>query len=132
APHMDFDNKTLYFTSDGRPGMGGQDLFISRKTKTGWQAAVNLGFPINTACDEKTAFVTLDGSKLYFSSDRNGPPGNYDLYSVALPYQSMPDPVSYLEGYVYDSITKERLNSASMYVCDRATGDTIYHFHSNR
>jgi outer membrane protein OmpA-like peptidoglycan-associated protein len=132
APHVDFDNRTLYFTSDGRAGMGGNDLFVSRKTKAGWQPAVNMGYPINTAHDEKSSFVTLNGSKLFFASDRNGPAGNYDLLTADLPHNLMPEPVSYLEGYVYDSLSKVRLMSATMYVCNTATGDTIYSFHSNR
>lgn len=132
APHMDFDNKTLYFTSDGRPGMGGEDLFISRRTTGGWQPASNLGYPINTAYDEKSCFVTLDGSKLFFSSDRKGPAGNYDIFTVELPKKLKPEAVSYLEGYVYDSISKDRLNSAAMYVCKASTGDTLYSFRSNR
>ncbi|MES2701426.1 MAG: OmpA family protein [Bacteroidota bacterium] len=132
APRIGFDNKTLYFTSDGRPGMGGADLFVSHKAKSGWQPAANMGTPINTAHDEKSAFVTLDGSKLYFSSDRQGPAGNYDMYAVPLPGTANPEPVSYLAGYVYDSISKNRLNSALMYVCNARTGDTLYSFRSNR
>jgi outer membrane protein OmpA-like peptidoglycan-associated protein/tetratricopeptide (TPR) repeat protein len=132
APHIGFDNKTLYFTSDGKPGMGGNDLFMSRRTKNGWMPAMNMGYPINTAYEEKSTFVTLAGDRLFFSSDRNGPAGNYDVYEATLPRKEQPDAVSYLEGYVYDSITKDRLNSALIYVCNAQTGDTLYNFRSNR
>lgn len=133
APYINIDNRTLYFTSDGWPGMGGNDLFVSKKINdNSWERAANLGYPINTAYDEKSAFVTEDASTLYFASDRDGPAGNYDLYQTPMPGTLQPMPVSYLKGYVYDSVTKERLSSASMYICDTRRGDTLYHFQSNR
>jgi outer membrane protein OmpA-like peptidoglycan-associated protein len=133
APSINADNRTLYFTSDGWPGMGGTDIFVSRKIDdTSWGAAMNLGYPINTAFDEKSECVAMDGKKMYFASDRDGPAGNYDLYETAIPAMSMPIPVSYLTGYVYDSLTKERLNYAAVYIRNVKTGETIYQFHSNR
>lgn len=133
APYISTDNKTLYFTSDGWPGMGGSDLFVSNKIDdTTWSKAVNLGYPINTAYNEKSECVTMDGGKMYFASDRGGQAGNYDLYEVPLPAVSKPIPVSYVTGYVYDSLTKERLNYAAIYIKNVKTGETIYQFHSNR
>ena len=133
APYLNFDNKTLYFTSDGWPGMGGNDIFMSRRVNdTSWSQAKNLGYPINTPYDEKSECITLDGKTLYFSSDRNGPAGNYDIYQVALPAAVRPVPVSYIAGYVFDSLTHIRLNYAAMFICNAATGDTVYHFYSNR
>ncbi len=134
APYINFDNETIYFTSNGWPGMGGSDLFVSRKTgDTTWSQAMNMGYPINTACDEKSACVTLDGKELYFCSDRNGPAGNYDMYTTPITsglYR--PKPVSYVAGYVYDSLTKDRLNYAAIFICDAAKGDTLYRLYSNR
>jgi outer membrane protein OmpA-like peptidoglycan-associated protein len=133
APYINLDNQTLYFTSDGWPGMGGTDLFMSRKLRDGsWQPAENLGYPINTPNDERSECVSLDGRTLYFGSDRNGPAGNYDIFQTNLPPALQPDPVSYIAGYVYDSLNKTRLNSASMYICNAGSGDTLYHFSSNR
>ncbi|MFI5196315.1 MAG: OmpA family protein [Chitinophagales bacterium] len=133
APYINFDNKALYFTSDGWPGMGGSDIFMSKKTgDTTWSKTINLGYPINTAYDEKSECITLDGKTLYFSSDRNGPAGNYDIYETPLPGNLRPIPVSYIAGIVYDSLTHERLNYSAMFICNAATGDTIYHFYSNR
>jgi outer membrane protein OmpA-like peptidoglycan-associated protein len=133
APHIDIDNKTLYFTSDGWPGLGGSDLFISRRQKeSDWEKATNLGYPINTAHEEKSTFVSFDGEQLYFASDRNGPPNNYDLFKTQLPAQFRPQPVSYLQGYIYDSLTQERLSNAVLFICSAHTGDTLYRFLSNR
>ncbi len=134
APYMYADNETLYFTSDGWLGMGGTDLFVSRKINdSNYTTAVNVGYPINTAFDEKSACVTLDGKRLYFSSDRNGPPGNYDIYEAPIrPGAARPIPVSYIRGIVYDSLTKLRLNYATMHICNAKTGDTLYQLQSNR
>jgi outer membrane protein OmpA-like peptidoglycan-associated protein/tetratricopeptide (TPR) repeat protein len=133
APYIDVDNKTFFFTSDYWPGMGGTDLFMNRKMNdTLWGRTTNLGYPINTAHDEKTACVTLDGKKLYFSSDRNGPAGNYDIYETPLPANMQPAPVSYMKGYVFDSLTNARLNYAIIEISNVATGEVLYKFHSNR
>jgi len=133
APYINLDNKTLYFTSDGWPGLGGTDIFMCRRAlDTTWTPAVNLGYPINSAYDEKSECVTLDGKKLFFASDRQGPAGNFDLYETPLPGALKPIPVSYLQGYVYDSLSKNRLNYAVIYISNARTGDTIYQFQSNR
>ena len=133
APYMNADNQTLFFTSDGWPGMGGTDLFMSRRINDStYTRAKNLGFPINSASDEKSSCVTLDANKLYFASDRQGPAGNFDLYEVILPGNRKPIPVSYIYGIVYDSISRARLNYSIIYICNAHTGDTIYRVPSNR
>jgi len=133
TPYIAADNKTLFFASDYRPGMGGTDIFMCRR-KAGdtWSPAENLGYPINTAHDEKSEYVALDGKTLYFASDRGGPAGNYDILQVPLPGIIAPVPVSYLQGYVFDSISGDRLNSAYLFICNAATGDTLYELRSNR
>ena len=82
------DNQTLYFSSDGPPGMGGMDIFMSRRDKNGdWGEPVNLGYPINTVKDENSFTVSGDGKTAYFASDRPGGYGGLDLYSFELPEQ---------------------------------------------
>ncbi len=133
APYICYDNKTLFFTSNGRPGMGGTDIYESRRINdTTWATAVNLGYPINTACDEESEWIVTDGTKMIFGSDRQGPAGNFDLYETKLPEGLTPDPVGYLKGIVFDSISKAKLNSATIYLMNAKTGDTIYQFRSNR
>jgi outer membrane protein OmpA-like peptidoglycan-associated protein len=132
TPYLCPDNRTLYFASDKWPGMGGTDLFVSRKKGDKWSRAENLGYHINSACDERSICTNIDNKKCYFASDRQGPAGNYDIYEGTLPGTMLPDPISYIDGYVYDSISKVRLNSAAMYITDLARGDTLYQLRSNR
>jgi outer membrane protein OmpA-like peptidoglycan-associated protein len=133
APYISLDNKTLYFTSDGHPGFGGTDLFVSRKINDSmWEAPVNLGYPINTPADEKSQCVTADARNLYFASDRDSAAGNYDIYEVALPTHLQPSQVGFIQGYVYDSLTRAFLNYSSLFVTDAATGALLNQFHSNR
>jgi outer membrane protein OmpA-like peptidoglycan-associated protein len=133
APFLHIDNNTLYFSSNGQPGMGGSDLYMCRRVAdTNWTAPVNMGYPINTTADENSLCISVDGKKLYFASDRDSLEGNFDLYDMRLPDQLQPVPVSVVKGYVYDSLTGNRLNYASIYVKDAAAPEKVYHFLSNR
>lgn len=85
APFIHPDGKTLYFSSDTHIGMGGFDLFVSRRNEAGeWSEPVNLGYPINTAGDEINFIVAADGHTALISSMREGGYGGYDIYSFQL------------------------------------------------
>jgi len=133
APFIHIDNRTLYFSSDGHPGMGGSDLYYcSRANDTMWTAPRNMGYPINTSANEKSISITMDGKKAFFASDRDSAEGNYDLYQTKLAKHLQPVPVVALKGYVYDSLAKTRLNYAPVNISDVATGTHLYRFVSNR
>lgn len=97
VPLLHPDGQTLYFSSDGHIGMGGYDIFMSRKGKDGqWQTPVNLGYPINTAGDEINFFVAADGKTAFISSQREGGYGGYDIYTFELPEETRSDSANYL------------------------------------
>ncbi|MBO6023969.1 MAG: PD40 domain-containing protein [Bacteroidales bacterium] len=97
APFLHPDGRTLYFSSDKHIGMGGFDLFMSRRGEDGqWQKPVNLGFPINTSGDEINFFVDADGKTAFISSQREGGMGGYDIYTFELPEEIRPDSANYL------------------------------------
>ncbi len=103
SPFIHPDNKTLYFSSNGWPGLGRFDLFVSRKKNDStWTTPENLGYPINTHYSEEGLIVNAKGDKAYFSSNRAGE-GGRDLYSFDLYNEVRPDPVSYMKGKVYDA-----------------------------
>ena len=105
SPFIHFDGKTLYFSSDGRPGMGGFDMYMTRMSKDStWSEPQNLGYPINTYNDEMGLIIESDGRKAYFSSVREKSKGK-DIFYFNLDESLRPNPVSYLKGRVFDKET---------------------------
>ena len=78
-PAISLDDSYMIFASDRTPSNGGLDLFISRKTPSGWSAPANLGSEINTSGHEW--FPYLDhNNNLFFSSSGHMGYGGYDVY----------------------------------------------------
>lgn len=125
------DGKTLYFSSDGHPGMGGLDIFVSKKDQEGnWSTPINLGYPINTHKDENSLIVSPDGRIAYFASDREGGYGDLDLYTFELTKELQAEPVNYFAGRVYDKESKRTL-SARFELIDLKNGKTTVQSYSN-
>lgn len=109
APFISNDGKTLYFSSTGHLGMGKQDIFVSfLDERDAWGTPVNLGPPINTAYWEFGFFISADGSTGYFASDRpdEGGLGGMDIYKFSLDSELHADAITFVEGYVTDSLTE--------------------------
>lgn len=112
SPFIHFDNRTLYFSSNGRPCMGGFDIFMSRlENDSVWSEPENLGYPINTQTDEIGLIINASGKVAYFSSEINPQKGR-DLFSFEVPEHIRPDPVSYLKGIVRDKLTGKKLKAS--------------------
>jgi outer membrane protein OmpA-like peptidoglycan-associated protein/tetratricopeptide (TPR) repeat protein len=113
GPFLHPDGKTMYFSSNGHPGMGGKDIFYSKKHVNGkWGKPVNLGYPINTKKEELHLIVSADGKTGYFSSDREGGLGLRDIYSFELYDEAQPQPVTFMRGKVTDKKTGMPLKAA--------------------
>ena len=125
CPFIHADNQTLYFTSNGWPGMGNADIFIARKTDTGWTKAVNIGYPINTETDDNAMTVSYDGKTAFLSSNRAGGYGGLDLYSFELPEKMQPKKTTYVKAIVKDAKTKQIIN-ADYSIVDLETSKEIY------
>ena len=94
SPFIHPDGNTLYFASDGHPGMGGFDIFMCKKLPRGeWSTPKNLGYPINSEKNEISFVVSSDGKKGYISSDRDGGMGGYDIYVFDLDAVDAPEVV---------------------------------------
>lgn len=106
------DNQTLYFSSDGHPGLGGLDIFMSKKQADGsWGEAINLGYPINTYKDENSLLVDPSGKIGYFASNREGGQGKLDVYQFDMPEDIRPEKLTYVKGKVYNAKTKDPLEA---------------------
>ncbi len=133
APFLHTDNNTLYFASNGHTGMGGTDIYFSRRVNdTAWGIAENMGYPLNSVDEDNSISISLDGRRAWFASDRDSVAGNFDIYEINMPVRLQPLPVAIFKGFTYDSLSKEVLNYTSIYISNAATGEQLYHYTSNR
>ncbi|MDD3741429.1 MAG: OmpA family protein, partial [Bacteroidales bacterium] len=109
SPFIHPDGKTLYFASNGLPGMGDFDLFFSKNVDGLWQTAVNVGYPINTKGEERSLIVNAKGEIAMFASTAGNK--DLDIYYFEIPEEIKPVTVTYVKGYVYDSKTNDRLQA---------------------
>ncbi len=72
SPFIYLDGETLIYSSRGRIGMGGYDLFKSTLTNNTWSEPENLGYPINNAFDQIGYCISADQWAYFSSSDESG------------------------------------------------------------
>ena len=84
SPFITEDGQILYFSSYGHDGMGGYDIFYSRRNEDGsWGVPVNLGYPLNTTDDDLFYHPVNNGNAAYFSIyDEERGIGRHDIYYV--------------------------------------------------
>ncbi|CAM4344785.1 WD40-like Beta Propeller Repeat [Pedobacter westerhofensis] len=112
TPFVHPDGRTLYFSSNGWPGLGNMDIYYSRAQENGsWGKPVNIGYPINTFSEETGLIVTPDGSTGMFSSVLKDGFGDMDIYRFDLPTAAKPLPITYVKGIVRDKETKNFLEA---------------------
>ncbi|MDN4166960.1 OmpA family protein [Cytophagales bacterium LB-30] len=100
APFIHPDQKTLFFTSTGHNTMGGSDIFKSVLMGGKWTKPENMGYPINTPANDSYFTLTADGSKGFFSSDRQGGLGGQDIYYFNMPDQYANIPLTMVKGRI--------------------------------
>jgi len=105
SPFLHSDSQTLYFSSNGRFGMGGFDIFYSKLKEDGsWTEPRNIGYPINTHEDDIGFIVSTDGTKAYFSSNKLSGIGGHDIYVLNLPEDARPEKVLFIKGRLIDDL----------------------------
>jgi outer membrane protein OmpA-like peptidoglycan-associated protein len=123
SPFMHSDSYTLYFSSDGHPGVGGQDIFFSKIDQFGnFGTPINIGVPINTRLDEHGFMVSTDGRYGYFSSNL-GKEG-LDIYYFDLPEKAKPKEVVFVKGKV-ESKDPEAAKGMSIELKNMATNQVV-------
>jgi hypothetical protein len=99
---------TLWFSSDGHPGLGGYDVFAAPPDTEGRHSVViNAEAPVNGPADDLGLIIDTDGRTGYFTSDRPGGKGGDDIYAFTMEH---PLEQRYLcTGYVIDDETESPL-----------------------
>ncbi len=107
----------LYFASNGHPGLGGLDIFVS-KTTTSPLEIINVGSPINSPKDDFAFIINTETEKGYFSSNRDGGKGSDDMYSLheLEPIKSFD--LTTVLGTISDNKTYEAINDAVITIYD--------------
>jgi outer membrane protein OmpA-like peptidoglycan-associated protein len=122
CPFIHPDNQTLYFSSDGHPGLGMKDIFLARKTDAGFSSPENLGYPINTNGDEISLVVDAKGTTAYYAGDNEAK--ERILYSFEMPGKLQPQPVSYITGRIINAETKKPV-AAQLHLFKHQSIDTL-------
>ncbi|ADQ16215.1 OmpA/MotB domain protein [Leadbetterella byssophila DSM 17132] len=111
SPFLAADNKTLYFNSNGHPGYGDMDIFMSTRlddTWTNWTEPVNLGPQINSPEFDGYISIPASGEYAYFSSAKNSM-GLDDLFKVKLFPSIQPESVVLMEFSFVDEISGQSI-----------------------
>lgn len=130
-PSLSKDGKSLYFISDRPGGFGGTDLYVSKKSKSGWGKPVNLGNAINTSENEMFPFVD-ESNQLFFASKGHVGLGGLDLFSIDLNDSvDKPENLAYPINSSKDDFGLIVKKGSGYFASNRKKGesyDDIYHF----
>jgi outer membrane protein OmpA-like peptidoglycan-associated protein len=153
APFIHPDDETLYFSSNGHPGLGGFDIFRSDLKDGEWSDPVNLGYPINTTDDDIYFTISADNQHGYYASTSGDGFGGKDIYVISMPKEEeikmatakvtrsqlkiaeikpmgrkenteYVNPITILKGRVLNAYTKEPL-VAHLIIKEKETGKTV-------
>jgi outer membrane protein OmpA-like peptidoglycan-associated protein len=120
APFIHASGTTLYYSTNGRVGLGSSDIFRAELDEKGqWQEPRNLGYPLNTFANEASMFISSDNKRAYYtrteqpqSGDAPGVPPAILLYGSEVPASARARETStYTQGRVFDAVTKKPIEA---------------------
>lgn len=128
SPFIHADGRTLYYSTTGIIGLGGFDIFRSSKKADGkFGEPKNLGYPVNTAANDASVFISADNSKGFYSvyEKKDTRFAKVLLYEFEVPEEIKPEKIStYSSGNVYDAETKKPIH-ATINLIDLASNTVI-------
>jgi len=113
------DDNELYFASDGHPGIGGLDIFITRISKDGslnFKEVLNIGEEANSTKDDFAFIINVKTKKGFLSSNRDGGQGSDDIYKFVETKPIWCEQI--LHGIVTDEDTKAILPNTKLQLFD--------------
>ena len=129
SPFIHADGYTLYFRSNGLPGMGDFDNYFSTRKgdHLSWTKATNMGYPINTLGHDGGLTVSLDGERGYTSTDREflenrSTNTNLEVFTFPIPEYAKPILTTYLKVNVLDAVTKNPISANKIDLADGESG----------
>jgi outer membrane protein OmpA-like peptidoglycan-associated protein/outer membrane protein assembly factor BamD (BamD/ComL family) len=151
SPFIHANGQTLFFASDGHPGIGAFDLFMSTFDGKKWSESKNLGPPINTKNSEMALYLTANGNRAFYSKEEDTeipentinrtPPHlkgnskkmqNSFIYELNWPaWLKLKNPCGYVTGTVSDALTKQKI-AAKIDLIDLEQDQTIYRVVSDK
>ena len=116
----------LYFSSNGRQGYGGQDIY---RLSEGATEPENMGSKLNSSYNDVHYFLTENGAKGFFSSNRPGslyPENSYETCCYDIYASKSKDCEIDLKTLAYDAETREPLNGVTVKIYDNTTNEILY------
>jgi len=120
---------TLYFSSDGQPGMGQLDIFKTHRSDEGFADPENMGYPINSHYDDFGLALDSLGNHGYLTSNRKNGRYDDDLYEIDMDLQTYPLTVAAILKYKEHSGSNAAIlpwPKATAELVDSETGKAVY------
>ena len=120
-PYVDEQN-TLFYSSDGRGGLGGLDIFFSRFREGKYELPRNIGYPLSSTKDDFGITVNPDETEGYYSSNRLNNFGDDDIYkfNTIIPISR----IITIRSVVMDP-TRKPISGASITIKNKQSGETV-------
>ena len=116
SPSLYDRNQTLYYSSNRLGGLGGYDIYMSEILRRNsvqyplaWSNSKNLGTPYNSPYDDERPILAHNRNYMYFSSNRTGGFGQFDIYRATIINSIRAQLYIVLKAKVIDKVTQEPL-----------------------
>lgn len=129
SPFIHANGYSLFYSSNGKEGLGKHDIYIT-DLRDGYQAeAINLGYPINTPDDESGLFISANGETALYSTQVED---SVHIYKFKIPKElsAQFNKIYYIKGYVLDGKDQTPLHS-SLEIVNQKNGERVSRFLSD-